>query len=90
MARVPIGKETQTSRGRSHTSGVMTTRQAMGMDTKGGKVNTKSGRARVSAKIRHLRKEGVKPEQAVAMALSMERAHRLGPRGGYRRVPKGR
>ena len=45
---------------------------------------SKAGQARVAAKIRHLRKEGVPSKQAVAMALSMEREKRLGPRGGYR------
>lgn len=40
----------------------------------------------VSKKISHLRKEGTPQKQAVAMALSMKRAGRLTPRGGYRRV----
>jgi hypothetical protein len=39
----------------------------------------------VSAKISHLRKEGEPQDKAVAMALSMKRAGRLGPREGYRR-----
>jgi hypothetical protein len=43
---------------------------------------------RVSAKIRRLMKEGMPQEQAVATALSMERAGRLGPKGKYRRVKK--
>ncbi len=46
----------------------------------------KAKRGRVSAKIRKLRAEGVPQKQAVAMALNMARARRLGPRGGYRRV----
>jgi len=42
---------------------------------------------RVSAKITHLIEvEGKPQKQAVAMALSMERAGRLGPRGEYRPV----
>lgn len=47
----------------------------------------KPAQKRVSAKIRHLMEtEGISQQQAVAMALSMERAHRLGPKGGYRRT----
>lgn len=41
--------------------------------------------SRVSAKISKLVHEGVPQKQAVAEALSMERAGRLGPHGGYRR-----
>lgn len=45
-------------------------------------------RKRVSAKIRHLRAEGVTQKQAVAMALSMARAGRITKGGGYRRVKR--
>lgn len=47
-----------------------------------------AGDRRVSAKIRVLRREGVPEKQAVAEALSMRRAGRLGPRGGYRRAKR--
>lgn len=47
-------------------------------------------RSRVSAKIRKLMHEGKPQKQAVAMALSMERAGRLGPKGGYQRVRRTR
>jgi hypothetical protein len=40
----------------------------------------------IRAKIRRLRAEGYPQRQAVAMALSMAREGRLGPRGGYRRA----
>lgn len=43
-------------------------------------------RGRISAKISKLSHEGKPQEQAVATALSMARAKRLGPRGGYRRA----
>lgn len=43
-------------------------------------------RDRVSKKIAILRREGVPERQAVAEALSMERAGRIGPHGGYRRA----
>lgn len=42
--------------------------------------------ARVSAKIGKLMHEGKSPKQAQAMALNMERAHRLTAGGGYKRV----
>lgn len=44
----------------------------------------------VSKKIAHLRHEGVPQKQAVAEALSMERAGRLTPEGGYIRKGKKR
>lgn len=47
-------------------------------------------RNRVSKKIRKLRAEGTPQRQSVATALSMQRAERLGPRGGYRRVGRRR
>lgn len=50
----------------------------------------KAGQSRVSKKIRHLVKEGTPQKQAVATALSMERADRITPAGGYRRVKKGK
>jgi hypothetical protein len=40
---------------------------------------------RISAKIRHLIKEGKSRDQAIAIAYNMEREGRLGPRGGYKR-----
>ncbi len=46
----------------------------------------RSQRARVSGKIETLVAEGTPQKKAVAMALNMARAGRLGPRGGYRRV----
>ena len=50
----------------------------------------KEGQKRVSAKIRELHK--TEPEmphkQMVAMALSMQRAHRLGAKGGYKKGKK--
>ena len=46
----------------------------------------RKGRSPVSHKISKLRHEAVPQEQAVATALSMKRAHRLGRKGGYRRV----
>lgn len=46
---------------------------------------TKPQRRAISAKIRKLLGEGRPRAQAVAMALNMARAGRLGPRGGYRR-----
>lgn len=45
---------------------------------------TKNERAAVGAKIRKLKSEGINPDEAVATAMSMFRAGRLGPRGGYR------
>ena len=48
-------------------------------------------KTRVSAKIRKLMQdEGMDQQQAVAVALSMEGAGRLGPRGGYQRAGQGR
>ncbi len=49
---------------------------------------SKEGQKRVSAKISHLREEGVPEKKAVATALNMERAGRLGPKGGYKRGKK--
>lgn len=49
----------------------------------------KAHRQRISMKIKKLMKEGMKQKQAVATALSMQRAGRLGPRGGYRKNPNG-
>ena len=48
---------------------------------------TKPARRRVGAKIAHMMEtEHVPQKQAVAMALQMEREHRLGPGGAYKRV----
>jgi len=45
---------------------------------------------RVARKVRTLiRNEGKKPDQAFAMAMSMEKSGRLGEMGGYKRVKKG-
>lgn len=55
----------------------------------------KEAQGRVSEKIRHLVETHEVPNtkagraQAAAMAFSMERAHRLGPHGEYRRVKHG-
>ena len=46
---------------------------------------SKAGQQRVSAKISHLMQEGIPQKRAVATALNMERKHRLGPKGGYKR-----
>ena len=44
---------------------------------------------RVARKVRALiRNEKKKPDQAMAMAMSMEKAGRLGEMGGYKRVKK--
>jgi hypothetical protein len=48
-------------------------------------------KSRVGMKISKLRHEGgVSQDQAVGEAMGMERAGRIGKRGGYRRVRKGR
>lgn len=44
--------------------------------------------ARISAKIARLVSEGMDQQQAIAEAINMARAGRLGPRGGYHRVHK--
>lgn len=54
------------------------------MRVKSGRVTGKD----VSAKISKLRHEGKPQDQAVATALSMKRAGRLTPGGGYKRVKK--
>ena len=46
-------------------------------------------RSLVGPKIEKLRAEGTPQKQAVAMALSMGRAGRLMPGGGYKRVKSG-
>lgn len=50
----------------------------------------KRKRSVINWKISRLRKHGIPFRQAVAMSLSMYRAGRLGPRGGYVRVRKSR
>jgi hypothetical protein len=49
---------------------------------------SKASRDRVSKKIKHLIGEGVSDDQAVAMALSMERAGRISQSGEYIPVKK--
>ena len=46
--------------------------------------------ARVGKKISHLMDEGKPQDQAVAMAINMEKKHRLTESGGYKRVKKGK
>jgi hypothetical protein len=46
--------------------------------------------ARVSKKISHLEHEGTPHKQAIAMAINMEKKHRITPSGGYRHVRKGK
>lgn len=48
----------------------------------------KKARTPESKKIGKLVREGVPQKQAVATALSMKRAGRLGPDGGYKRAKK--
>lgn len=55
-----------------------------------GRVVNRNSPARVGKKIAHLRQEGKPQDQAVAMALDMERHHRLTESGGYKRVRKGK
>lgn len=57
---------------------------------KGRKPVSKPGQKRASQKISHLAKAEpqMPPKQRVAMALEMERAHRLGPGGAYKPVKK--
>ena len=45
--------------------------------------------ARVGKKISMLEHEGKPPKQAIAMAMEMERHHRLTQSGRYKRVKKG-
>lgn len=60
------------------------------MATRKPAVKGKAAQTRVSAKISHLHKAepGKSHKQHVAMALGMERAHRLGPKGAYKPVHK--
>ena len=46
--------------------------------------------ARVGKKISHLIHEGKPQDQAVAIAINMEKKHRLTESGGYKRVKKGK
>ena len=52
------------------------------------KLKSRVTRDDVSAKISHLRHEGVPQKQAIAEALSMKRAGRLTKGGGYIRAKK--
>lgn len=54
--------------------------------TLGGGRRKSPGDGAVSKKISYLVREGKPQKQAVAIALSMKRAHRLTPSGGYKRV----
>ena len=58
------------------------------METFMGREVVRHSPARVGKKIAILEHEGKPPAQAIAMALSMERAHRLTNEGGYKRVRK--
>ena len=53
---------------------------------------SRAGQSRVSAKISHLHKtEPEKPHsQHIAMAINMEKEGRLGAKGGYKPVKKGK
>ena len=57
------------------------------MSTMGGRRSISSAKRRanklIGEKIPVLRKEGMKPKQAVAVALNMQRAGRLRPGGVY-------
>ena len=55
-------------------------------------VRGKAAQKRVSAKIEHMAKAHpeMPPKQRVAVAINMERQHRLGPKGGYKPVKKGK
>lgn len=55
-------------------------------------VKGKAAQARVSAKISHLHKTepGMPHKQHIAMAMEMEREHRLGPKGAYKPAKKSR
>ena len=55
-----------------------------------GRIVERQSPARVGKKISKLMHEGKPQDQAVAEALSMERAHRLTESGGYKRVKKGK
>lgn len=46
------------------------------------------GSARVGKKIGVLENEGTPHKQAIAMAINMEKEHRLTNAGGYKRVKK--
>lgn len=50
--------------------------------------HTSRKKSPVSKKVSKLMHEGKPQKQAVATALSMKRAHRLTPSGGYRRAGK--
>ena len=50
------------------------------------KTKNNPGDGAVSKKVGKLMHEGKPQKQAVATALSMKRAHRLTPGGGYRRA----
>ena len=60
------------------------------METFMGRVVERNSPARVGKKIAILEHEGKPPAQAIAMALSMERSHRLTESGEYKRVKKGK
>ena len=50
----------------------------------------KASSARVGTKISVLEHEGKPHKQAIAMAINMEKEHRLTNSGGYRRVKHGK
>ena len=45
-------------------------------------------KAAIGKKIGILEHEGTPPKQAIAMAINMDKEHRLTPEGGYKRVKK--
>ena len=62
----------------------------MATETFMGHVVKRNSPARVGKKIEHLMDEGKPQKQVVAMAINMEKKHRLTESGGYKRVKKGK
>ena len=55
-----------------------------------GRIVVRNSPPRIGKKISKLMHEGKLQEQAIGMALGMEREHRLTDSGGYIRVKKGK